>query len=295
MEKIWQHTFANELHVLSEEYPVLLTEAPLNSKVNREKMTQIMFESFDTPAMNVAVQASLALYSNQVTSGIVLDSGEGITHAVPCVEGSCLPHAIIRSDISGRHLTEHMAKILAQSNQIFKNPDLEVIRDIKEKVTSVSLNIAYEIQREQTLHCALGKPYELQDGRVIRIGNERYKCPEALFVPSLIGLECQGIHTLIYNAIMRCNPQQRELCMSNIILAGGNTMFQGIKERLQKELAALFSCSENNICIKATPDRRFATWCGGSLLASNCPDENFWISKEEYEDAGPMIIHERYI
>jgi len=294
MEKIWDHTFTNELRVVPSEHNVMLTEAPMNPKVNREKMTQIMFETFGVPGLYIAIQAVLSLYSAGKFTGIVCDSGDGVTHFVPIFDGYALPHSILRVNLAGRDLTDYLVKLLSErGHHLTTSAEREIVKDIKEKLCYVALDFDQEMNESKS-GTSKEATYEMPDGQMITIGSERFRCPEALFRPSLIGKEFAGAGEQTYQSIMKSDVDVRKDLYQNIVLSGGTTLYAGLPERLTKEVQKLApQTMASKVKVVAVPERKYCVWIGGSILSSISTFSTMWITKDEYNDAGPSIVHRK--
>lgn len=273
----------------------------MNPKKNREEMCRIMFEEYGFDGVYVAIQAVLTLYAQGLQTGVVVDSGDGVTHIVPVYEGFAMPHLTRRLDIAGRDVTRYLIKLLLLRGYAFnRTADFETVRQIKEKLCYVSydLNLDKKLADETTV---LVESYTLPDGRVIKVGPERFEAPECLFQPHLAGLEQAGMAEMLFQTIQSAAVDVRSELYKHIVLSGGSSMYPGLPSRLEKEMKQLYlsrvlqgdGSRLNNfkIRIEDPPRRKHMVFLGGAVLADIMKNrDSFWISRQEWYETGPAAL-----
>jgi len=297
MELLWNYTFTDAMKIDPKECKIMLTEPPMNPKKNREMMVTTMFEKFGFKACYVAIQAVLTLYAQGLLTGVVVDSGDGVTHIVPVYEGFALPHLTRRLDVAGRDVTRYLIKLLLLRGYAFnRTADFETVRQIKEKLCYVGYDLDLETRLAQET-TVLVENYTLPDGRVIKVGSERFEAPEALFQPHLVDVEAVGMAEQVYNTIQAADIDIRAEFYKHIVLSGGSTMYPGLPSRLEKEIKQLYLARTLNgdvsrldkfkIRIEDPPRRKHMVFLGGAVLSEIMKDkEDFWITKREYDELG---------
>jgi len=241
------------------------------------------------------------LYAQGLMTGVVVDSGDGVTHIVPVWEGICPPNLIKRLNVAGRHITRYLIKLLQLRGYAFnRTADFETVRDIKERLCYV----AYDLELEKRLGLettTLMTEYTLPDGRTIKLGRERYEAPEVLFKPSLLDSESPGLHEMLFNMINEADIDLRPAFYHNIVLSGGSTMYPGLPTRLEKEMTQLYldrilkgnedGLKKFKLGIEDPPRRKHMVFLGGSVLADIMKDKaDFWITKQEWEEGDKRVL-----
>ncbi|KAL4418706.1 hypothetical protein ABPG77_004886 [Micractinium sp. CCAP 211/92] len=296
MELIWGHSFQDVLGVdPTTGCRIMLTEPPMNPKSNRQRMLETMFEHFGFEAAYVQVQAVLTLYACGALTGLVLDSGDGVTHAVPVVDGYSSRHLTRRLDVAGRHITAYLAELLTRRGYSFnRSADFDTVRQIKEKLCYMAFDFREEARLARETTCTT-ESFTLPDGRVIRLGAERFTAPEALMNPSLLGVEAPGLAEMVHNCIQDSDIDNRLKLYSNIVLSGGSTMYAGIASRLDKELRNLYlhrvlrgdkdGLRRLKLRVEDPPRRRHMVFAGAAVLADIMRGQDeFWIGRHEWAE-----------
>jgi actin len=283
-----------------------MTESPLNPLRNREIITELMFEKYKVPGFYLAIQAVLALFESGRTTGLVVDSGYGQTHVCPIYEGYALPHGILSTNIAGNDLTKYMLKLLTDPEEKAKNEqfttypfsesnhrDMLMLQEMKERFCYSAIDYESEGSDSRENWKVRKEEYILPDKSVITIGKERIRCPEIIFKPSLIGWENDGLHYTVIQSIQKCDSDIVKELQANIVMSGGNTMFDHMSQRLGKELENL-SAPTAKIAVHSPPERRNSVWIGAAVLSSLQKFERIWITKKQYEEYGSSsIVHAR--
>lgn len=293
LEKVWSRVF-RELEAPLGKHPVLLTEAPLNPRANRERMVEMLFEEFRVPSVHVAVSGALSLYATGGRTGLVVESGDGVTQLVPIFDDYVVPHAVQRMDLGGQDLTEYLMKLLTErgypSYQFATDSERRAARDIKERHCYVAQDFRTELLAAEQ-NPEQDRSFTLPDGNAIIVGgSELLRCAEALFQPGLIGKEAGGIHEMAFQAITKCDVDVQRALAANVVLSGGTMLCHGMQERMLKELTNL--APPTMPCKVMLPNEpRHSAFFGGSILASVGDTHRNWISIQEYEEYGISAIH----
>jgi len=269
----------------------------MNPESNRKKMVEVMFEKYGFAGVYISIQAVLVLYAQGLLTGVVVDSGDGVTHIIPVCDGFSSSHLIQRIDVAGRDVTRYLIKLLLLRGYAFnRTADFDTVRQIKEKLCYVAYDL--DLERKLALETTtLVEPYTLPDGRVIRVGAERYQAPELLFNPSLEGLESAGLSEKLFDSIQSSAIDIRPQLYQHIVLSGGSSMYPGLPSRLEKDIKEMYlkrilkndkeRLKKFKIRIEDPPRRKHMVFLGGAVLAEVMKNKtDFWISKQDYLDKG---------
>jgi len=297
MQYVWDYTFTEKLGITPKECRIMLTEAPMNPVANRKKMVETMFEKYNFKSVYVAIQAVLTLYAQGLLTGVVVDSGDGVTHIVPVYEGFALPHLTRRLDVAGRDVTRYLIRLLLLRGYTFnRTADFETVRQIKEKLCYVGYDL--ELEKRLALETTvLVEPYVLPDGRLIKVGGERFEAPEVLFEPHLLDVDGMGMAEQLFDCINKADVDTRPEFYNHIVLSGGTTMYPGLPSRLEKEIKKLYFervakgkkevLAKFKCRIEDPPRRKHMVFLGGAVLAEIMKDKpSFWMNYSEYKEQG---------
>lgn len=323
-ENLISHVYGNCLKTESKEHPVIFSEPGIHNKQNRTNLAQLMFEKYEVPALFVAKSPVLSAFSCGRSTCLVFDSGASSSWATPVHDGYVLQKTQLKSEIGGNYVSNELSKILHSKNiritphykfnkdalddgtfktnyldeNLFASKDKsyelfwikDIVREMKESM--LTINEESVLGKEINLKPSI---YELPDGLNVEINEEKLTLLEKLFNPNKDVSGFNGFPSMIIDSITKGDVDIRKEMFSNIFVTGGNTLFPGFPERLQRQL---LNTAPQNVKVKvlthpSPSERRFSAWIGGSILSSLGTFHQIWFSKQEYEEHGAVLIERK--
>lgn len=263
--------------------PLLLLDTPLNPLANREWMAQFLFETCRVPAIALFSTAVMSLFSTGRTRGLVVESGDGVTHAVPVFEGFPLPHAIFSINKAGRDITEELTKRVMAEEMVKDKPSSVTMQKMKEHLGTVADSREDAQNGSNDMEDEEARSFELPDGTIIQVpARVRKGACEILFHSEGEGHSVQDICS---RALKTVDADFRNDLVKTVVVAGGSSMLKGFAPRLRRELSAIVPSElERHVNIVVDSQRRHAAWIGGSMFASLSTFQQMKITRAEYDE-----------
>lgn len=286
MEHIINHCFT-ELDVEPSSTGVVMTEPPYNPRQCTERLAETFFEAFGSPQLAVIPSGICALYASGRTTGVVLDSGAGVTHVTPVFESFIVQNAINRINFGGNDVTQHLRTLLFERGLNFTSPQDELeVKRMKEALCTVSQDYASDLSNQEEILA----DYFLPDGQNIQIGRERFRAPEILFSPNIVQSEMPSLQEFVAGAVKACGIDVRKSLMGNIVLCGGNTLYGGFAKRLEDEATKFFPGLFGSVKVIDSSDRLFSVWAGACVVANLPSFSSNIVTRSVYEEHGASIV-----
>ena len=330
VEQLTKDSIQNELKLETKDHPFIVSEPSIHDRETRTKFTEMMFESFGVPACYIVKSGVLSSFASGRSTSLVLDSGGNFTYSVPVHDGYVLQKGILCFNIGGETITTKLqenlqSRVAVRPNYTFTKqikcmveagettgaidftieehdyPNTDpsfhdfMVREIVREVKESSCKVSDTPYSETGFSNVPATGYELPDGVNIELGNERFSIPEVLFTGDEKTVGFSGLHQMVYDSITRCDMDIRRELYGNIVVTGGNSLFAGVTERLQKKMNEL---TTQNMKVKliaplSSIERRFSSWIGGSILASLGSFQQMWMSKQEYDEHGSFLVERK--
>ena len=294
MAQLYDYSF-QKLNKNPEEHPVLLTEPVLNEKANREHIAQCMFETFNTPGLYIQMPGVLGMYASGSVNGITVDIGNEIQEIVPVYEGFPLREGINRVNFGGSRITDYFRRLCSEKGYYWKEQleELEEVKQIKEKMCYVAENYKDELMKPMySIHTE--KTYELPDGKRFTLENQTFRATEILFDPKMDNIDEDGVVERLVSSIFKCPIDLRRNLYKNVVLTGGSSKFEGLKNRIHSEMKQMIPPTVESKIYRGD-DAEIDVWIGGSILGSLDSFKKVVLNKETYEENGPSIVHRRFL